>query len=133
MDPLFCFPYASPDLYPYFIHVNTLYGAPLSSSLTFSSGNSYSFQTPEAWDINDQYRALGYMRPLAIWAMQWALSKPKLCNPELSHEVKEDQEYYRHHAGFAQVARLLKLPKEDAAAKSVLEVVYDFICKRLSV
>ncbi len=31
------------------------------------------FQTPEALDVNDVYRAVGYMRPLAVWAMQWAL------------------------------------------------------------
>eukprot|EP01135_Chromosphaera_perkinsii_P000651 Nk52_evm18s147 gene=Nk52_evmTU18s147 len=33
------------------------------------------FQTPEAFDIKGNFRALGYMRPLAIWAMQWALEK----------------------------------------------------------
>lgn len=32
----------------------------------------YWFQTPEAWDVQGDYRALGYMRPLAIWAIQWA-------------------------------------------------------------
>jgi non-lysosomal glucosylceramidase len=32
----------------------------------------YWFQTPEAWDRNGNYRAIAYMRPLAIWAMQWA-------------------------------------------------------------
>jgi non-lysosomal glucosylceramidase len=32
----------------------------------------YWFQTPEAWDEKGNYRSLGYMRPLAIWAMQWA-------------------------------------------------------------
>ena len=31
------------------------------------------FQTPEALDVHDVYRAVGYMRPLAIWAIQWAL------------------------------------------------------------
>ncbi len=31
------------------------------------------FQTPEALDVNNVYRAVGYMRPLAVWAMQWAL------------------------------------------------------------
>ena len=31
------------------------------------------FQTPEAVDVDNTYRAMGYMRPLAIWAMQWAL------------------------------------------------------------
>jgi non-lysosomal glucosylceramidase len=33
----------------------------------------YWFATPEAWNKNGNYRSLGYMRPLAIWAMQCAL------------------------------------------------------------
>lgn len=33
----------------------------------------YWFQTPEAWTIDGYFRSLAYMRPLAIWAMQWAL------------------------------------------------------------
>ncbi len=32
----------------------------------------YWFATPEAWDVAGDFRALAYMRPLAIWAMQWA-------------------------------------------------------------
>ncbi len=32
----------------------------------------YWFQTPEAWDRRGSYRSLAYMRPLAIWAIQWA-------------------------------------------------------------
>ncbi len=32
----------------------------------------YWFQTPEAWDFLGDHRSLGYMRPLAIWAIQWA-------------------------------------------------------------
>ncbi len=32
----------------------------------------YWFQTPEAWNHRGEYRSLAYMRPLAIWAMQWA-------------------------------------------------------------
>ena len=35
----------------------------------------YMFQTPEAWDVNGNYRALAYMRPLAIWGMQYAWEK----------------------------------------------------------
>jgi non-lysosomal glucosylceramidase len=35
----------------------------------------YWFQTPEAWDSSGNYRAICYMRPLAIWAMFWALQK----------------------------------------------------------
>lgn len=40
-------------------------------------GYGYSFQTPEAWTIDGHFRSLIYMRPLAIWGMQWALSLPK--------------------------------------------------------
>ncbi|KAG8091936.1 hypothetical protein GUJ93_ZPchr0012g18845 [Zizania palustris] len=40
-------------------------------------GYGYWFQTPEGWTIDGHYRSLIYMRPLAIWAMQWALSPPK--------------------------------------------------------
>ncbi len=35
------------------------------------------FQTPEAINADGVYRAIGYMRPLAIWAMQWELEKNK--------------------------------------------------------
>ncbi|KAK1257159.1 hypothetical protein QJS04_geneDACA024892 [Acorus gramineus] len=40
-------------------------------------GFGYWFQTPEAWTVDGHFRSLIYMRPLAIWAMQWALSPPK--------------------------------------------------------
>ncbi|XP_077226695.1 beta-glucosidase, GBA2 type family protein [Tasmannia lanceolata] len=40
-------------------------------------GFGYWFQTPEGWTTDGHYRSLLYMRPLAIWAMQWALSPPK--------------------------------------------------------
>ncbi|GMY07917.1 non-lysosomal glucosylceramidase-like [Fagus crenata] len=93
-------------------------------------GLGYSFQTPEGWNTNDQYRALCYMRPLAIWAMQWALTKPELSKPELRHEVSEDNGYSTHHAGYEKVAHLLKLPK-DESAKSLLQIIYEYTCKRL--
>lgn len=32
----------------------------------------YWYMTPEAWNWEGNFRALGYMRPLAIWAMLWA-------------------------------------------------------------
>jgi non-lysosomal glucosylceramidase len=32
----------------------------------------YWFHTPEAWDASGNQRSVGYMRPLAIWAIQWA-------------------------------------------------------------
>ncbi|TYI06232.1 hypothetical protein ES332_A10G144000v1 [Gossypium tomentosum] len=40
-------------------------------------GFGYWFQTPEGWTTDGHYRSLIYMRPLAIWCMQWALSPPK--------------------------------------------------------
>lgn len=36
------------------------------------------FQTPEALNKKHEYRSLGYMRPLSIWAVQYALEN-KTC------------------------------------------------------
>lgn len=91
----------------------------------------YSFQTPEGWNNNDEYRSLGYMRPLAIWAMQWALSRPKTLEQETATEPEVSQDnLLRHHAAFSKVARLLKLPEEEAA-KSLLQSMFDYTCKRM--
>lgn len=38
--------------------------------------HAYFFQTPEALDMGGRYRAPSYMRPLSIWAVQWALDHP---------------------------------------------------------
>ncbi|GMP79062.1 hypothetical protein CsSME_00034747 [Camellia sinensis var. sinensis] len=97
---------------------------------------SFAFQTPEGWNTEEEYRALGYMRPLAIWAMQWALSKPKLSNQHQLEIMKLDKmsnsDQHHEHPGFARVARLLKLPEEDEASKSksILQSVYDYTCGR---
>ncbi|XP_075504822.1 uncharacterized protein LOC142542206 [Primulina tabacum] len=40
-------------------------------------GFGYAFQTPEGWTTGGHFRSLIYMRPLAIWAMQRALSPSK--------------------------------------------------------
>ncbi|KAF5727076.1 hypothetical protein HS088_TW22G00763 [Tripterygium wilfordii] len=98
-------------------------------------GLGYSFQTPEGWNIDDEYRSLCYMRPLAIWSMQWALSeKPKLERlekQEMSRDVNEqDPAYLKHHAEFTKVADLLELPKENPS-KGFLQTAYDFICRKL--
>ncbi|KAF8411906.1 hypothetical protein HHK36_004464 [Tetracentron sinense] len=92
-------------------------------------GLGYAFQTPESWNNDDQYRALCYMRPLAIWAMQWALSPPELFKQERKLETKKDPSS-RHHDGFSKVAHLLKLPEEDPS-RSILQAIYDCTCKRL--
>uniref|UniRef100_A0A0N4ZKE1 GAE domain-containing protein n=1 Tax=Parastrongyloides trichosuri TaxID=131310 RepID=A0A0N4ZKE1_PARTI len=36
------------------------------------------YQTPEALYSKNFYRAIGYMRPLSIWAMNWELTKQKV-------------------------------------------------------
>ncbi|PSS02916.1 Non-lysosomal glucosylceramidase [Actinidia chinensis var. chinensis] len=93
------------------------------------TGLGYAFQTPEGWNTDDQYRSLAYMRPLAIWAMQWALSRPKTLKPELKPETK-DNSLFRHHTGFMTVARLLKLPEEEGSS-SYFQVVYEYACKKI--
>eukprot|EP01041_Mallomonas_annulata_P002419 gene2419-4698_t len=37
----------------------------------------YWFATPEGWEQSGNYRSLGYMRPLSIWAMQFAMNIQK--------------------------------------------------------
>lgn len=44
------------------------------------------FQTPEAIDIRGVYRAIGYMRPLAIWTIQWEWEKRKRSNSAFTVE-----------------------------------------------
>lgn len=38
----------------------------------------YWYATPEAWELRGNYRSLGYMRPLSVWALQWAIEKGNL-------------------------------------------------------
>ncbi|KAL3598027.1 hypothetical protein D5086_005945 [Populus alba] len=87
-------------------------------------GLGYSFQTPEGWNTIDQYRSLCYMRPLAIWAMQWALSRPELHRQEMKLQAKEDSVPV-HHAGFAKVARFLKLPHGESS-KSHFQSLFEY-------
>ncbi|WOK96528.1 non-lysosomal glucosylceramidase [Canna indica] len=92
------------------------------------NGLGYSFQTPEAWTPNDEYRSLQYMRPLAIWAMQWALSPPKIHKEEL--EMNRNGEAQMPHLEFSQIANLLKLP-EEKDTKSIMRVILDIIHDKL--
>ncbi|KAL5713234.1 glucosylceramidase [Ranunculus cassubicifolius] len=92
-------------------------------------GLGYAFQTPEGWNTDEQYRALCYMRPLAIWAMQWALSPPKLFKEEMSPDLKNVSPL-THDAGFTRVADLLKLPHQDPS-RSLVRFVYDFACRKM--
>ncbi|XP_050400246.1 non-lysosomal glucosylceramidase isoform X1 [Patella vulgata] len=38
-------------------------------------GLGLQFQTPEAYTSTKGYRSLGYMRPLSVWAIQWAIER----------------------------------------------------------
>ncbi|OMO77999.1 Glucosylceramidase [Corchorus olitorius] len=97
-------------------------------------GLGYSFQTPEAWNTDDQFRSLCYMRPLAIWGMQWALTKPKLFKEEMKHEEKFDESLcHKQHLGFSKVANLLKLPDKEETSKTFLQSLMEFICRRVPI
>jgi len=39
--------------------------------------HGYMYQTPEAWLADGSFRSCSYMRPLCIWAVQWALDRAK--------------------------------------------------------
>ncbi|CAO2829899.1 unnamed protein product [Amaranthus hypochondriacus] len=107
--------------------LQTAYG--VFEAVWSQKGLGYSFQTPEAWNTSGQYRSLCYMRPLAIWAMQWALSKPKPAELEIRPEVKEES-LAKYHLGFSKVASLLKLPKEEDSP-GLVNVIYDKTCRRM--
>lgn len=64
------------------------------------------------------------MRPLAIWAMQWALSPPKLHKEIEIDETTIDGSL--NQGDFNKVANFLRLPQEKKS-KSVLRVIYDII------
>lgn len=95
-----------------------------------AEGGGYSFQTPEAWDIDGRYRSLAYMRPLAIWAMQWALTQPKKPKQQPKPDAKPES-LLRQHAGYTRVARLLKLPKEQDS-RSILQTLFDYTCRKMT-
>ncbi|CAN6475527.1 unnamed protein product [Victoria cruziana] len=91
-------------------------------------GLGCAFQTPEAWTQDGKYRAISYMRPLAIWAMQWALSPPKPITEVFTSRKSEDVTI-EHHTGYENVSEILKLPEEKS--RSFLQVLYDHTCRRL--
>ncbi|CAI9101520.1 OLC1v1038860C1 [Oldenlandia corymbosa var. corymbosa] len=93
-------------------------------------GLGYSFQTPEAFNLEGKYRSMGYMRPLAIWAMQWSLTQePKLPKQEMKSKVDEAT-LLKEHAGFKRVANLLKLAEEHDT-RSLVQIIFDYTCKRM--
>ena len=93
----------------------------------------YWFQTPEAWTAHGHFRSLAYMRPLAIWAMHWALYPPTtiLDAPRIPSMDREIDTHH-HHVGFARVAEALKLMPEAHAAdlSAFLQYLYECVCRR---
>ena len=65
----------------------------------------YWFQTPEAWDEKGKYRSYAYMRPLAVWAIQWAVEKLQIDltprsaadHPMWQSHVQKDQKKVQRH------------------------------------
>ncbi|XP_024524629.1 non-lysosomal glucosylceramidase isoform X2 [Selaginella moellendorffii] len=99
-------------------------------------GHGYAFQTPEAWDNDGKYRSLAYMRPLSIWAMQWALDPPEqLKQRSCSVEVGDitAQEVEACNKSFAKLASQLKelSPPEAKAYSSVWIWMFDYIRSRV--
>ncbi|TKW08144.1 hypothetical protein SEVIR_6G009600v4 [Setaria viridis] len=90
-------------------------------------GFGYAFQTPEAWTEDGGYRSLHYMRPLGIWAMQWALSPPEL-HKDLRAAASEESpaDAALGQAQFEKVASMLKLPEEQQP-KGYLWAIYNLI------
>ncbi|KAH9322345.1 hypothetical protein KI387_016984, partial [Taxus chinensis] len=94
-------------------------------------GLGYAFQTPEAWNGEGQYRSLAYMRPLAIWAMQWALSPPECVKEAPRPSMKCDVPTHQH-IGFSKVAEILRLiPRSQVTgARGFFQYLYDCTCRR---
>lgn len=69
---------------------------------------SYWFQTPEAWTIDGYFRSLAYMRPLAIWAMQWALYPPKAIAEAPRVPSMDRGSSHSSHERFSSLASVLR-------------------------
>ncbi|KAK1609620.1 hypothetical protein QYE76_033293 [Lolium multiflorum] len=96
-------------------------------------GYGYAFQTPEAWTAEGGggYRSLHYMRPLCIWAMQWALSPPELHKnlralPGSVSAAASPAEVALAREKFEKVASMVRLPDEEQD-KGYLGALYQIL------
>ncbi|XP_047323974.1 non-lysosomal glucosylceramidase [Impatiens glandulifera] len=78
-------------------------------------GYGYAFQTPEGWTTDGHFRSLIYMRPLSIWSMQWALSRPKtvLQAPEVNFMDRINASWYYNTTRYYQ--------KEDNRVRKITD------------
>ncbi|GJN12628.1 hypothetical protein PR202_ga30923 [Eleusine coracana subsp. coracana] len=98
-------------------------------------GFGYAFQTPEAWTAEGGgYRSLHYMRPLAIWALQWALHPPEMRHQDLvvltdasSCSPHAEAALIHGQAQFEKVASMLRLPEEQPKPMGYLRAIYQLI------
>jgi len=56
--------------------------------------HGYMYQTPEAWLHDGAFRSCAYMRPLSIWAVQWALDNGKKQPATDEHEHAVETKMY---------------------------------------
>ncbi|XP_023637502.1 non-lysosomal glucosylceramidase isoform X2 [Capsella rubella] len=98
-------------------------------------GISCSFQTPEAWNMNDEYRSLCYMRPLAIWAIQWGLTRTGSVEADklklVEGKEEESDTLSRQHKGFKDVAHFVKILPTSNEHRSRLQDMYEAVLKTL--
>ncbi|KAH7445901.1 hypothetical protein KP509_01G027700 [Ceratopteris richardii] len=100
-----------------------------------NDGFGYWFQTPEAWTASGEFRSLAYMRPLAIWAMHWALYPPKtVLEAPVVPSMEKDEELH-HHVDFTRIAEVLRIiPKAQAESFSaLLQSLYECVCRRRNI
>lgn len=81
--------------------------------------------------MNDEYRSLCYMRPLAIWSIQWALTRTQSFGEEKEKLVKGEEEesdlLLRQHKGFKDVARFVKIVPTRNEHRSRLQHTYEAV------
>ncbi|KAI5003149.1 hypothetical protein ZWY2020_030309 [Hordeum vulgare] len=104
---------------------------------TVDTSSIQSREMPEAWtaDGGSGYRSLHYMRPLCIWAMQWALSPPELhrdvrVSPGSMSAVASPAEVVLAREKFEKVASMLRLPEEEQH-KGYLRALYQILRQML--
>ncbi|CAH04764.1 Non-lysosomal glucosylceramidase [Caenorhabditis elegans] len=99
------------------------------SYLTCFEETGLQYQTPEALYESKFYRAIGYMRPLSIWAMQWSLKKH--CGMNTSEEklpnlVKNEKVVPESEAAIqVQKQRILGDTSEDGSSLGYVSDYHD--------
>jgi hypothetical protein len=59
----------------------------------------YWFRTPEAWEVNGNFRASMYMRPAAAWAMEMMPDQSKSAGPRTGNQSELFQSAFQGFSG----------------------------------